>query len=46
MFNGDTLNCSAKLTYDKAGRSGLIESNSEAYANRDDSWSDQDYEAE
>jgi hypothetical protein len=46
MFNGDTLNCSAKLTYDKAGRSGLIASNSEAYANRDDSWSDQNYEAE
>ena len=31
MFNGDTLHCSAKLSYDKAGRSGLVESNSEAY---------------
>ena len=46
MFNGDTLNCSAKLSYDKAGRSGLIEANSEAYANRDDSLADKDYEAE
>jgi hypothetical protein len=42
MFNGDTLNCSAKLSYDKAGRSGLIESSSEAYAHRDDSWEDED----
>jgi hypothetical protein len=42
MFNGDTLKCSAKLTYVKAGRSGLIESNSEAYANQDYSWADQD----
>lgn len=46
MFNGDTLNCSAKLCYDKAGRSGLIESNSEANAHREDSWADDDYEAE
>lgn len=46
MFNGDTLHCSAKLSYDKAGRSGLVESNSEAYAHRDDSWADDDYEAE
>lgn len=46
MFNGDTLNCSAKLSYDKAGRAGLIESGSEAYAGADDSWRDQDYEAE
>ncbi len=46
MFNGDTLNCSAKLSYDKAGRAGLIESGSEAYARRDDSWADDDYEAE
>lgn len=46
MFNGDMLHCSAKLSYDKAGRSGLVESNSEAYAHRDDSWADDDYEAE
>lgn len=46
MFNGDKLNCSAKLTYEKAGRAGLIETNSEAYANRDDSWADLDYEDE
>lgn len=46
MFNGDTLHCSAKLSYDKAGRSGLVESNSEAYAHRDESWADDDYEAE
>ncbi len=42
IFNGDTLNCSAKLSYEKAGRSGLIESYSEAYAHMDDSWGDED----
>lgn len=36
MFNGDTLNCSARLSFDKAGRSGLRESNSEADAHMDD----------
>ncbi len=42
IFNGDTLNCSAKLRYEKAGRSGLIESYSEAHAQLDDSWGDED----
>ncbi len=45
MSNGDTLHCSAKLSYNKAGRSGLIESNNEAYAHRDDSWADKDYKS-
>jgi len=47
MFAGDTLNCFAKLTFTKAGRSGLILTDSEGYGGVDDSWqvADRDDEA-
>jgi hypothetical protein len=46
VFSGDTLHCSAKLSYAKAGRAGLTEIGSEAYASADGNWADEDYEAE
>lgn len=47
MFAGDTLNCFAKLTFTKAGRAGLILTDSEGYGGVDDSWqvADRDDEA-
>lgn len=42
MFAGDTLNCSAKLTFDKAGRAGLILVESDAAAGVDESWREPD----
>lgn len=44
MFAGDTLNCHAKLTFDKAGRAGLILVESEASAGVDESWREQDFD--
>ena len=38
MFAGDTLDCYGKLTFDKAGRAGLIATDSVGYARVDDSW--------
>ncbi|OEZ97976.1 hypothetical protein [Duganella phyllosphaerae] len=48
MFAGNMLNCFAKLTFNKAGRAGLILDNSEAYGGVDDSWraDDRDDEAD
>ena len=46
MFNGDTLNCFGKLSYAKAGRAGLYETNVEGYAGVDDSWRDEDRDSE
>lgn len=44
MFAGDTLNCRAKLTFDKAGRAGLILLDSEASAGVDEIWREQDHD--
>lgn len=44
MFAGDTLNCHAKLTFNKAGRAGLIFVESDASAGVDESWREQDFE--
>ncbi|WP_402721297.1 hypothetical protein [Janthinobacterium rivuli] len=44
MFAGDTLNCRGKLTFDKAGRAGLIFLESEGSAGVDESWREQDFE--
>lgn len=49
MFAGDTLNCRARLTFDKAGRAGLILFESDASAGVDESWrevDDEDYDDE
>lgn len=48
MFAGNTLNCFAKLTFNKAGRAGLVLDHSEAYGGVDDSWraDDRDDEAD
>ncbi|TAL75097.1 MAG: hypothetical protein EPN76_15415 [Burkholderiaceae bacterium] len=44
MFNGDTLHCLGWLHYLKAGRAGLVFSESGAGATSDDSWrDDEDY---
>lgn len=40
MFNGDTLHCRGWLDYLKAGRAGLVFSDSGAGAESDDSWRD------
>lgn len=40
MFNGDTLHCRGWLDYLKAGRAGLVFSESGAGAEADDSWRD------
>ena len=44
MFARDTLNCRGKLTFDKAGRAGLIFVESEGPAGVDESWREQDFE--
>lgn len=46
MFNGDTLNCSGALTYRKAGRAGLVFSDSDGTGGADDRWRDADREDE
>jgi len=46
MFTGNTLDCYSKLTFDKAGRAGLIATDSEGYARVDDSWRLADLEDE
>ncbi|MYN26972.1 hypothetical protein [Duganella levis] len=46
MFTGDTLNCRAKLTFDKAGRAGLILNDCEGYAGVNESWRDLDHSDE
>ena len=46
MFNGSTMNCRGKLIFAKAGRAGLIATDSDAFGGIDDSWRDQDHEAE
>ncbi|MBA4344483.1 MAG: hypothetical protein C0423_20275 [Methylibium sp.] len=46
MFNGDTLNCFARLTYRKAGRAGLVFDEADVGAGANDDWRDQDHEAE
>lgn len=46
MFTGDTLSCRGRLTFAKAGRAGLISTDSEGYAGVDDSWQTQDRDDE
>lgn len=46
MFNGNSFNCFARLTYKKAGRAGLVFDESEAGASSNDAWRDQDRDAE
>jgi|GEM_PF-643541 len=44
MFAGDTLNCRAKLTFAKAGRTGLVLLDVDASAGVDESWREQDHD--
>ncbi len=46
MFSGDTLNCRGKLTFAKAGRAGLIFVEAEGSAGVDESWREDDRDAE
>lgn len=46
MFNGNAMNCRGKLLFAKAGRAGLIATDSEAFGGIDTSWRDQDHEDE
>jgi hypothetical protein len=45
-FTGNTLNCRGMLIYTKAGRAGLIFHDSEATGGVDETWRDEDREAE
>lgn len=46
MFNGDQLQCRARLVYYKAGRAGLVLAQSEAMGGLENRWRDQDRDDE